>query len=61
MDIISDRLTAKANDPSLSPAIRAAIGLAKKTLNRYYSRTDDAETYRIAMSKFSVYFLLCYV
>ncbi|KIL54602.1 hypothetical protein M378DRAFT_45706, partial [Amanita muscaria Koide BX008] len=30
-------------------AIRAAISTAKKTLNRYYSRTDDAEVYRIAM------------
>ncbi|KAF9543541.1 hypothetical protein CPC08DRAFT_649853 [Agrocybe pediades] len=49
MDIVNDRLTAHANDDSLSPAIRAALGLAKKTLNRYYSRTDDTPTYRIAM------------
>lgn len=52
MDIINDRLTEKAIDPSLSPAIRTAIGLAKKTLNRYYSKTDDNECYRIAMSGF---------
>jgi hypothetical protein len=32
-----------------SPAIRAALGIAKKTLNRYYSLTDASETYRIAM------------
>ena len=51
MDIINDRLTAKANDPAISLAIRSAIGLAKKTLNHYYSRTDDSEAYRIAMSK----------
>lgn len=56
MDIISDRLTATANDPTISPAIRSALGLAKKTLNRYYSRTDDSEAYRIAMSKFCHYF-----
>jgi hypothetical protein len=32
-----------------SPAIRAALEVAKKTLNRYYSLTDASETYRIAM------------
>ena len=51
MDHINDRLTARANDISLSPAIHASLGLVKKTLNRYYSRTDDSEAYRIAMSK----------
>ncbi len=56
MDIINDRLTVKANDRSLSPAIRSSLGLAKRTLNRYYSRTDDSEAYRIAMSKFSSLF-----
>lgn len=50
MDIINDRFTAKALDNSLSPAIQTAVGLAKKTLNRYYSKTDEAEPYRIAMS-----------
>ncbi|KAF9541913.1 hypothetical protein CPC08DRAFT_650423 [Agrocybe pediades] len=49
MDHINDSFTSKANDPNYSPAIRAALGLAKKTLNRYYSRTDDSEAYRIAM------------
>ncbi|KAF9053410.1 hypothetical protein BJ165DRAFT_858777 [Panaeolus papilionaceus] len=49
MDHINDHLTTSANDKALSPAIRTASGLAKKTLNQYYSRTDDAETYRIAM------------
>ncbi|KAG1765575.1 hypothetical protein EDD22DRAFT_766221, partial [Suillus occidentalis] len=33
----------------LEPAIRAALGLAKRTLNRYYSLTDKSEVYRIAM------------
>ncbi|KIM55803.1 hypothetical protein SCLCIDRAFT_71675, partial [Scleroderma citrinum Foug A] len=33
----------------LHPAIRAAIGLGKKTLNRYYSLTDSSELYCIAM------------
>jgi hypothetical protein len=50
MDIISDRLTTAANNEELNEAVRAAAGLAKQTLNRYYSRTDDSEAYRIAMS-----------
>jgi hypothetical protein len=32
-----------------NPAIQAGMGIAKKTLNRYYSLTDTSETYRIAM------------
>jgi hypothetical protein len=36
----------------LHPAIRAAVQLAKKTLNRYYSLTDSSEVYRIAMGTF---------
>ena len=31
------------------PAIRAAVEVAKKTLNKYYSLTDSSELYRIAM------------
>ena len=40
---------------NVNPAIRAAIVTAKKTLNRYYSRTDDVEVYQIAMSKFYLF------
>jgi hypothetical protein len=50
MDIINDTLTTTANDQNVSPAIRAAASLTKKTLNHYYSQTDKSETYRIAMS-----------
>jgi hypothetical protein len=31
------------------PAIQVAMKLASKTLNRYYSKTDEAAAYRIAM------------
>ena len=51
MDNINDRLTAQANNDAYSPAICVALGIAKKILNHYYSRTDDSEAYRIAMSK----------
>jgi hypothetical protein len=33
------------------PAIRAAVEIAKTTLNKYYSLTDSSELYRIAMGK----------
>ena len=54
MDHINDRLTTKALNKNLSPAIRAALGLAKKTLNRYYSRTDDSQAYQIAMGTYLI-------
>ncbi|KAG1738826.1 uncharacterized protein EDB91DRAFT_1054358 [Suillus paluster] len=34
---------------TLHPAIRAALHVAKITLNRYYSLTDESETYWIVM------------
>lgn len=37
--------TGMLNDKKLNPAIRAAIGLAKQTLNRYYLLTDSFELY----------------
>jgi hypothetical protein len=52
MDHIDHILTTHSIDNKYQPAIRAALGLAKKTLNRYYNLTDDSEVYRIAMSTF---------
>ncbi|KAF8225689.1 hypothetical protein L208DRAFT_1305354 [Tricholoma matsutake] len=49
MDYINDHLSAQANDCSLSPTIKASLGLRKKTLNRYYLLTDSSEVYHIAM------------
>ena len=31
--------------------IRAALMVGKKTLNRYYSKTDHSDLYRVAMGK----------
>lgn len=42
-------------DSDLNPAICAAVGLGKKTLNRYYSKTDMVEVYRIAMGKYCLF------
>ena len=38
-------------DSKAHPAISYALHLAKKTLNKYYSLTDEADVYRIAMGK----------
>ncbi|KIM52113.1 hypothetical protein SCLCIDRAFT_40861, partial [Scleroderma citrinum Foug A] len=50
MDYIDEVFTNSAlKKEVLHPAIRAAIGLGKRTLNHYYSLTDSSELYRIAM------------
>lgn len=50
MDHIDTYLTNAASNDNLSPAIRAALLLGKKTMNKYYDKTDHSELYRIAMS-----------
>jgi len=42
------------------PAIRAAVGLAKSTLNKYYECTDFSKLYWISMGKWYFVVLLCY-
>ena len=58
MDVIDDFLVdagpapvtnAPSKKRNLHPAVKAAIALAKATMNRYYSRTDDSNIYRITM------------
>ncbi|KAI0665687.1 hypothetical protein C8Q78DRAFT_956941, partial [Trametes maxima] len=50
MDHIDNVLTdATRASSSLSPPISAVLRLAKKTLNRYYTKTDLSATYRMAM------------
>lgn len=44
--------TGLLNKECLDPAIRAALGLAKRTLNKYYSSTDLSKLYWIAMGKY---------
>ncbi|KIM52767.1 hypothetical protein SCLCIDRAFT_140432 [Scleroderma citrinum Foug A] len=50
MDYIDEVFTTSMLDHTrFDPAIHAAIGLAKKTLNKYYSLTDSSKVYCIAM------------
>ncbi|KAF5359917.1 hypothetical protein D9758_013966 [Tetrapyrgos nigripes] len=50
MDKIDSTFSNFILDNKLHPAIRSAVSIAKKTLNRYYDKTDHSEVYRIAMS-----------
>ena len=53
MDIIDEKLTTDSLDRSRFEApICTALGLTKKTLNRYYNLTDSSELYRIAMGMY---------
>ncbi|KAG1827661.1 hypothetical protein EV424DRAFT_1537239 [Suillus variegatus] len=49
MDLIEEKLMSYSRNKNYSPAIRAAVRLAKETLNRYYELTDRSEVYCIAM------------
>ena len=49
MDRLDEHLATAMISPAYSTAIRTAIRIGKKTLNRYYSKTDLSEMYRIAM------------
>jgi len=64
MDHIDQYLATSSKNLQYSEAIRAALALGKKTLNRYYDKTDHSEVYRIAMGKlphflFSSFLLIC--
>jgi hypothetical protein len=52
MDHLDEHLASAAVSHKYDPAIRAAIAIGKRTLNRYYDWTDQSEVYRIAMSTF---------
>jgi hypothetical protein len=49
MDHLNEHLATAASGHKYDTVIKAAIAVGKKTLNRYYDRTDHSELYRIAM------------
>src|SRR5258705_13485610 len=57
MDHIDRHLTSSALNSMYHPAIKAALAIRKKLLNKYYTLTDHSEMYRIALSKVSRAFL----
>jgi hypothetical protein len=50
MDKLDSHLNPNTKKP-YHPAIQAAMKLARKKINRYYSLTDLSSAYRIAMGK----------
>ena len=58
MDMIDAQLGTKHRQTvQYDYAIRTAMGIAKRTLNKYYELTDNAEAYWVAMSKFFISFI----
>jgi hypothetical protein len=55
MDHLDKHLALVATSPKYGKAIKAAIVLGKKTLNRYYNCTDQSEVYQITMSMLTVF------
>jgi hypothetical protein len=57
MDHIDSHLTDAAVNAKYPVSIQAALAIGKKTINRYYDKTDHSEVYRIAMGNY-FYFLV---
>lgn len=43
--------TTKTVTITFSPVVRAALSMGKRTLDRYHSKANDSEVYRIARGK----------
>jgi hypothetical protein len=52
MDRIDEVLATNTLDARYSLSIQATLTMGKKTLNRYYSKTDLSEVYRISMGMY---------
>lgn len=50
--VISTYLATTIQERSVSDGLKSALYLGKRTLNRYYKKTDYSEIYRIAMGMF---------
>jgi hypothetical protein len=51
MDTLTSTLDPETKQP-YHPSILAGMELARKKMNRYYSFTDEAAPYQIAMGKY---------
>jgi hypothetical protein len=49
MDYINEHLVTAAINNKYPLAIKAALTIGKKTLNRYYDKMDHSEVFRITM------------
>jgi len=48
MDRINTMLSSSSTEP-LSPSVKHALSFARKIMDKYYSKTDLSNVYRIAM------------
>ena len=58
MDHLDEHLANAALNVNYPTSIKAAIAIGKKTLNRYYDKTDHSEVFRIAMGQIILLLLL---
>jgi len=58
MDHIDTYLATAAQNTRYPLSIRAALALGRRTLNRYYNKTDHSEVYRIAMGKYYLHIMV---
>jgi hypothetical protein len=58
MDHIDTHFATAAQNAQYSVSIRAALAIGKRTLNRYYNKTDHSEIYRIAMGKYCIHIII---
>ena len=54
MDHIDEHLATAATNRVYPLAIKAALAIGKRTLNRYYNQTDHSDVFRIAMSTYFI-------
>jgi hypothetical protein len=59
MDHIDTYLATATRNTRHPVSIRAALAMGKRTLNRYYNKTDHSEVYRIAMGEYYLHTMLC--
>ena len=57
MDHIDTHLATATQNADCPSSIRAALAMGKRTLNRYYNKTDHSEVYRIAMGQCTAFYV----
>jgi hypothetical protein len=58
MDWIDAMLSRSATTP-LAPAVKHALTFARRLMDKYYSKTDLSNVYRIAMGMYFSVFITC--
>ena len=62
MKLIDDYLTTTSDlSSNFCLAIRTALTIGKRTLDKYHNKARESEVYRIATGKFLLFFYECYI